>query len=72
MLTTYLPPFKRAIIDGGAHSIMSAYSAYDGVPAVADKYMLTDILRDSWGYKYFVSFLRQNGNNGLQLRNYRL
>ncbi|KAK6854300.1 hypothetical protein PG995_009393 [Apiospora arundinis] len=54
LLTTYLPPFKRAIIDGGAHSIMSAYSAYDGVPAVADKYMLTDILRDSWGYKYFV------------------
>ncbi|KAK7942775.1 uncharacterized protein PG986_011888 [Apiospora aurea] len=54
LLTTYLPPFKRAIIDGGAHSIMSAYSAYDGVPAVADKYMLTDILRDSWGYEYFV------------------
>lgn len=46
-------------MDGGAHSIMSAYSAYDGVPAVADRYMLTDILRDSWGYEYFVSVLRQ-------------
>lgn len=53
--TTYLPPFKRAIIDGGAFSIMSAYHSYDGVPAVADKHTLTDILRGEWGYKYFVS-----------------
>ncbi|KAI1766960.1 glycoside hydrolase family 3 protein [Hypoxylon sp. FL1150] len=52
--TTYLPPFKRAIIDGGAFSIMSAYHSYDGVPAVADKHTLTDILRGEWGYKYFV------------------
>ncbi|KAH8879931.1 glycoside hydrolase [Thozetella sp. PMI_491] len=53
--TTYLPSYKRAIVDGGAYSIMSAYHCYDGVPAVANKYMLTDILRDSWGYKYFVT-----------------
>ncbi|KAI1388019.1 glycoside hydrolase family 3 protein [Hypoxylon trugodes] len=52
--TTYLPSFKRAIIDGGAFSIMSAYHSYDGVPAVADKHTLTDILRGEWGYKYFV------------------
>ncbi|KAI0888472.1 glycoside hydrolase family 3 protein [Annulohypoxylon maeteangense] len=52
--TTYLPPFKRAIIDGGAFSIMSAYHSYDGVPAVADKHTMTDILRGEWGYKYFV------------------
>ncbi|KAI1260209.1 glycoside hydrolase family 3 protein [Xylariaceae sp. FL1019] len=54
-LTTYLPPFKRAIIDAGAFSIMAAYHSYDGIPAVADKHLLTDILRDQWGYKYFVS-----------------
>lgn len=53
-LTTYLPSYKRAIIDGGAVSIMSAYHCYDGVPAVADSHLLTDILRDSWGYDYFV------------------
>ncbi|RWA14823.1 hypothetical protein EKO27_g261 [Xylaria grammica] len=53
--TTYLPPFKRAIIDGNAFSIMSAYHSYDGVPAVADRHILTEILRDEWGYKYFVS-----------------
>ncbi|RYP12024.1 hypothetical protein DL767_011530 [Monosporascus sp. MG133] len=53
--TTYLPPFKRAIIDAGALSVMSAYHSYDGVPAVADKHALTDILRDEWGYKYYVT-----------------
>ncbi|KAI1079973.1 glycoside hydrolase superfamily [Whalleya microplaca] len=52
--TTYLPPFKRAIMDGGALSIMSAYHSYDGVPAVADRHTLTEILREQWGYKYFV------------------
>ncbi|POS79651.1 glycosyl hydrolase family 3 [Diaporthe helianthi] len=52
--TTYLPPFKRAIIDADAVSIMSAYSCYDGVPAVADYHMLTEILREEWGYEYFV------------------
>lgn len=53
-LTTYLPSYKRAIIDGGAVSIMSAYHCYDGIPAVADRHLLTEILRDSWGYDYFV------------------
>lgn len=53
-LTTYLPSYKRAIIDGGAVSIMSAYHCYDGVPAVADYHLLTEILRDSWGYEYLV------------------
>jgi beta-glucosidase len=41
--TTWLPPFKRAIIDGGAYSVMSAYHSYDGVPAVADHHTLTDV-----------------------------
>ncbi|KAL1871681.1 hypothetical protein Daus18300_004681 [Diaporthe australafricana] len=54
LLTTYLPSFKRAIIDAEAVSIMSAYHCYDGVPAVADYHLLTEILRDSWGYEYFV------------------
>lgn len=53
-LTTYLPPFKRAIIDADAASVMSAYHSYDGVPAVSDAHLLTDILRDSWGYENFV------------------
>jgi beta-glucosidase len=54
LLTTYMPSYKRAIIDAGAYSVMSAYHSYDGVPAVANSYMLTDILRKAWGFKYFV------------------
>ncbi|OJI99072.1 hypothetical protein ASPVEDRAFT_80698 [Aspergillus versicolor CBS 583.65] len=52
--TTWLHPFKRAIIDAGAYSIMSAYHSYDGIPAVADYHLLTEILREEWGYEYFV------------------
>ncbi|KAF2403341.1 glycoside hydrolase [Trichodelitschia bisporula] len=52
--TTWLPPFKRAIIDAGAYSVMSAYHSYDGIPAIADYHTLTEILRNEWGYKYFV------------------
>jgi beta-glucosidase len=50
----YLPPFKRAIIDSGAWSVMSSYNSYDGVPTVADHHLLTEILRGEWGYEYFV------------------
>lgn len=52
--TTYLPPYRRAIIDGGAFSIMTAYHSYDGIPAVSDGHLLTDILRDEWGYRYYT------------------
>lgn len=51
---TYLPAFKRAIIDAEAWSIMSAYHSYDGVPAIADYHILTEILQKEWGYKYHV------------------
>ncbi|KAI9318774.1 beta-glucosidase-related glycosidase [Dichotomocladium elegans] len=54
MRTIYLPPFKRAIIDGGALSIMNAYHAYDGIPSAIDKHLMTEILRDEWGFKGFV------------------
>ena len=53
--TTWLPPFKRAIIDAGAYSIMSAYHSYDGIPAIADHHTMTDILRREWGYNYWVT-----------------
>ncbi|KAJ5512674.1 Glycoside hydrolase superfamily [Penicillium fimorum] len=52
--TTWLPPFKRAIIDGGAYSIMAAYHSWDGIPAVSNYHTLTEILRGEWGYEYFV------------------
>lgn len=50
----YLAPFRRAIIEAGAWSIMSSYNSYDDVPIVADYQILTEILRDEWGYEFFV------------------
>lgn len=55
LLRTYLPPFKKAIIDGGALSVMGSYNAYDGYPTIADEYLLTEVLRENWGYEYWVT-----------------
>ncbi|KAF6836660.1 glycosyl hydrolase family 3 [Colletotrichum musicola] len=52
--TTYLPPFKRAILEADAWSIMSSYNSYDGVPTIADHHLLTEILREEWGYEYYI------------------
>lgn len=49
----YLPPFKAAV-DAGAGNIMSAYMALNGVPAAANHWLLTKVLRESWGFKGFV------------------
>jgi beta-glucosidase len=46
-----LPPFERAIRDGGARSVMNAYTDLDGVPAAADTSLLTGVLRDRWGFE---------------------
>ncbi|KAI0820668.1 glycoside hydrolase superfamily [Trametes gibbosa] len=51
--SAYLKPFNRACAESLA--IMTAYSSYDGIPAIANKHMLTDILRNEWGYKYWVT-----------------
>ncbi|MHC0442513.1 beta-glucosidase BglX [Flavobacterium sp. 3-210] len=49
----YLPPFKAAI-DAGAGSLMTAYSAFDGIPASANKKLLTEMLRKELGFKNLV------------------
>jgi beta-glucosidase len=53
--TTWLPSFKRAIIDANAWNIMGAYHSYDGIPSVADDHLQETILRKEWGYKYWVT-----------------
>ncbi|WP_328670947.1 glycoside hydrolase family 3 N-terminal domain-containing protein [Streptomyces sp. NBC_00328] len=45
-----LPPFEMALREGGARSVMAAYNDIDGVPASADPYLLTGLLRDEWGF----------------------
>ena len=49
----YLPPYKAAV-DAGAATIMTSFNDYDGVPATGNKYLLTNILRNEWGFKGFV------------------
>jgi beta-xylosidase len=62
-----LPPFEMAIRDGGARSVMHAYTEIDGVPGAANNLLLTDLLRDEWGFEgtvvadYFgITFLALN------------
>ena len=45
----FLPPFRQAI-DAGALSVMTAYHTIDGIPCTADRHLLTDVLRDEWGF----------------------
>lgn len=49
----YLPPFKAAI-DAGAANIMGAYMDLNGVPASANRWLLTDVLRAAFGFDGFV------------------
>lgn len=51
--TMYLPPFEKACVE--SLSIMTAYSSYDGIPAIANKHMMIDIVREEWGYPYWVT-----------------
>jgi beta-xylosidase len=45
-----LPPFEFALREGGARSVMAAYNDTDGVPASADPGLLTELLRERWGF----------------------
>lgn len=53
MYQNYLQPYKAAI-KAGAGSIMTSFNEIDGIPATANKWLLTDLLRKEWGFKGFV------------------
>jgi beta-glucosidase len=50
----HLAPFKEAIYEGSAISIMASYNEIDGVPSHANRWLLQDLLRDEWGFRGFV------------------
>jgi beta-glucosidase len=50
LLDVILPPFETAVATADADSVMNSYSDVDGVPAGADPWLLTDLLRDDWGF----------------------
>jgi beta-glucosidase len=49
----YLPPYRTGI-EAGAATVMSAFNPLNGVPATANKFTLTQILRDEWKFNGFV------------------
>lgn len=53
-LSKYVPAFRAAIVEGKAHSIMCSYNALNGVPTCASPFLLTQQLRDYWGFDGYV------------------
>lgn len=53
MYNEYLPPYKAAV-DAGAGSVMSSFNEIDGIPASANRWLMTSLLRDEWGFSGFV------------------
>ena len=50
----YLRPFEAAVREGGAWGVMSAYNQLEGEHCAQNRHLLTEILRDMWGFDGFV------------------
>jgi beta-glucosidase len=53
MEETYFPPY-RAAIEAGARTVMTAFNEINGIPASGNRWLLTDILRDAWGFQGWI------------------
>jgi len=53
MFNEYLYPYKAAV-EAGVGSVMSSFNEVDGVPATANRWLMTDVLRNQWGFHGFV------------------
>lgn len=53
MFNDYFPPYKAAA-EAGAGSFMTSFNTVDGIPATANKWLLTDVLRGMWDWKGMV------------------
>ncbi len=54
MQNVVLPPFRAAITESGSVGLMASHGEIDGVPAHADIALLSDLLRDDWGFDGYV------------------
>lgn len=53
MYNEYFPPYQAAI-EAGVGTVMTAFNEVDGVPASANKWLMTEVLRNQWGFDGFV------------------
>jgi len=53
MYNDYLPTYKSAV-DAGAGSVMASFNEVDGIPATANRWLQTEVLRKQWGFRGFV------------------
>lgn len=53
MYNEYFPPYKAAV-EAGAGSVMSSFNEVDGIPATGNRWLMTDVLRNQWGFDGFV------------------
>ena len=51
---TYLPAFKALVQDAGVREVMCAYQRLDDEPCCSNNRLMTDILRNNWGFKFLV------------------
>lgn len=54
MRTLHLYPFEKVVKEANVYSVMPSYNETDGIPAHANHHLLTDILRDEWGFEGYV------------------
>jgi beta-glucosidase len=72
MYNEYFPPYKAAV-EAGAGSVMTSFNTVNGIPSTANKWLLTDVLRNQWHFNGFVvtdataiAELRNHGLGDLQ------
>ena len=53
MFNVYFPPYKAAV-EAGVGSVMASFNEVDGIPATANRWLMTTVLREQWGFEGFV------------------
>ncbi|WP_026957511.1 glycoside hydrolase family 3 N-terminal domain-containing protein [Aliagarivorans taiwanensis] len=54
LLSTFLPPFEKAVKQANCASLMTGYHSMDGVPATNNSWLLRDVAKDDWGLEGFI------------------